>query len=145
MAVTGENKSKAIIMESSTSPLRKFQAGDLILLVFSQPSHTRVFALHSTAVLGRACEMECEVVNLTKYRAYELGVSRCHAMLEVTDDGVLVSDLGSSNGTYLNRVRLEPNQAAILNDGDEVCLGQMAIRVYFAEQGAEAELTSSEA
>jgi hypothetical protein len=143
--MTGENRSKAIIVQSSTSPQRKFKAGDLILLVFSQPSHTRVFALHSTAVLGRACEMECEVINLTKYRAYELGVSRCHALLEVTDGGVQLSDLGSSNGTYLNRARLEPNQPAVLNDGDEICLGQMAMRVYFADQADGTEPTNPEA
>jgi hypothetical protein len=136
---TGENRSKAIVAATSTSPLRKFQAGDLVLLVFAQPNQTRVFALHSTVVLGRACEMECEVVNLTKYRAYELGVSRCHAAIELTAEGIQLSDLGSSNGTYLNRVRLEPNQASLVNDGDEICLGQMAMRIYFAEQPDETE------
>jgi pSer/pThr/pTyr-binding forkhead associated (FHA) protein len=40
-------------------------------------------------------------------------------------------DLGSSNGTFLNGVRLTAHKAYVIHDGDEIRFGQMALRVYF--------------
>lgn len=37
-------------------------------------------------------------------------ISRCHAFVGVTDDGVYVADDNSTNGTYLNGSRLEPKR-----------------------------------
>jgi hypothetical protein len=54
------------------------------------------------------------------------GISHSHALLTVSTDGTwLVSDLGSTNGTYLNDAPtpLAPGQSRPLADGDRVHVG----------------------
>jgi DNA-binding winged helix-turn-helix (wHTH) protein len=55
------------------------------------------------------------------------GVSRHHARIRVGPDRVLIDDLGSKNGTYVNRRRLEAS--AVLEDGDEVSMGTAVLAV----------------
>lgn len=70
-------------------------------------------------------------VDLTAYAGYRLGVSRRHSIIRMQDKNLFITDLGSSNGTYLNGTRLPPHRPHQLRDGDEVRLGQMALRLYF--------------
>ena len=66
------------------------------------------------------------------------GVSRFHARLEHSNQGVLVlSDLGSSNGTYVNGRRLERPEP--LHDGDRVRFGPRASFVVRYGVGGGAE------
>jgi pSer/pThr/pTyr-binding forkhead associated (FHA) protein len=51
----------------------------------------------------------------------DVTVSRNHAMLVRRPDGVYVDDLGSLNGTYVNKQRIESHQ---LVDGDELQVGK---------------------
>ncbi|MGK2949162.1 MAG: FHA domain-containing protein [Acidimicrobiales bacterium] len=50
----------------------------------------------------------------------DITVSRRHAEVRQTGDGYEVADVGSLNGTYLNRERVE---SAPLSDGDELQIG----------------------
>lgn len=70
-------------------------------------------------------------IDLTKYRAYECGVSRLHAILRKNDKGLTLMDLGSSNGTFLNGTRLKPDQDYPLKNGSVVSLGKLKIQVLF--------------
>ena len=70
-------------------------------------------------------------LDLNKYGAFFHGVSRKHVL--ITKDGNLlqIEDLDSTNGTYLNGVKLFPHQPRMLRDGDELCLGHLVMRVHF--------------
>jgi pSer/pThr/pTyr-binding forkhead associated (FHA) protein len=70
-------------------------------------------------------------IDLTPYGGRERGVSRRHAVLYRTVFTVSIVDLNSSNGTYLNGVRLVPHQPRLLREGDEVRLGNMRFHTYF--------------
>jgi len=70
-------------------------------------------------------------IDLSAYNALEKGVSRSHAALELNEDTLMLVDVGSSNGTYLNGQRLLPNQPRVLRDGDEVRLGKLVAHIYF--------------
>lgn len=54
-------------------------------------------------------------------------VSRVHAMIEISANGYTLSDLGSSNGTYLNRKRV--HQPVRLRVGDTITVGQYRLLV----------------
>jgi len=68
-------------------------------------------------------------IDLTPYQAYASGVSRLHAVVKRDMNRVMVMDLGSSNGTYLNGRRLNPHTEESLNHGDIVALGKLKIQV----------------
>ncbi len=51
----------------------------------------------------------------------DVTVSRNHALLVTRGDGTYIDDLGSLNGTYVNRSRIESQR---LEDGDEIQVGK---------------------
>ncbi len=54
----------------------------------------------------------------------DITVSRRHAEFERTGEGYVVRDVGSLNGTYLNRERIDE---ATLTSGDEVQIGKFKL------------------
>jgi pSer/pThr/pTyr-binding forkhead associated (FHA) protein len=50
--------------------------------------------------------------------------SRIHAQIWVNGDEYHITDLGSSNGTYINGAKLQPQVFSPLHPGDRVSLGQ---------------------
>ncbi len=62
----------------------------------------------------------------------DASLSRKHARLDRTEDGWTVSDLGSKNGTLLNRARITGRQS--LRHGDSVTIGQLSISFVDTEQ-----------
>lgn len=53
-------------------------------------------------------------------------VSRIHAQIRVEGSHYFIEDLGSSNGTFLNNIKLQPRTTYQLNFGDKIDLGQGA-------------------
>ena len=51
----------------------------------------------------------------------DVTVSRNHALVVHREDGYYIDDLGSLNGTYINRRRIESHR---LEDGDEIQIGK---------------------
>jgi hypothetical protein len=54
----------------------------------------------------------------------DVTVSRNHALLVRRRDGHYIDDLGSLNGTYVNRKRIESH---LLSDGDEIQVGKFKL------------------
>ncbi|MBN1679869.1 MAG: FHA domain-containing protein [Anaerolineae bacterium] len=82
-------------------------------------------------VLGRAVGDEQPDIDLTPYGAVDLGVSRQHVKLTRELATVMIEDLGSSNGTFLNGQKLIPYQPRVLRNEDELRLGRMVLRISF--------------
>ena len=70
-------------------------------------------------------------IDLSPYNGREFGVSRRHVVVNRHGNTLTLVDLGSSNGTYLNGVKLVPHQPRVLREGDEVRLGNMRFQIYF--------------
>lgn len=63
-------------------------------------------------------------------------VSRCHAVIgHHATDGMCITDLGSSNGTWVNRHKLAPAERRKLRDGDLVQFGQLQVEFFVSGQG----------
>ncbi len=68
-------------------------------------------------------------IDLTSYQAFDHGVSRLHAVIRQYENQAVVMDLGSSNGSYLNGVRLIANVESPLAQGDLLALGKLKIQI----------------
>ena len=72
--------------------------------------------LQGTVVIGRSSD--CDLV------IEDSAISREHARVEVDGASVVIHDLSSRNGTWVNGERAE---SAELNSGDEVALGRVIL------------------
>lgn len=85
-------------------------------VVQGQPSQS-IYSLSGTAVLGR--QSDCTIV-LNDTRA-----SRQHARLQQQNGRWVLTDLGSSNGTFVNEQRVI--QPTILASGDQIRIGDTVL------------------
>jgi pSer/pThr/pTyr-binding forkhead associated (FHA) protein len=83
----------------------------VLLRGVSGPTFGKTFALSGSMIMGR--QPECDIPVPSDE------VSRKHARLTAQTDGVVVDDLGSANGTFVNDKRV---QNAVLHVGDELRL-----------------------
>lgn len=78
------------------------------------------------------------IVGKTKGQAdillQDAAVSRIHARLEQRNGSCYVRDLNSKNGTYINGVRLRPQEEMEIKEGDSVIFANIR---YFVSVGAE--------
>jgi len=68
-------------------------------------------------------------IDLTPYRASASGVSRLHAVIKRKENRVMVVDLNSSNGTYINGRRIRSDVDERLSHGDILALGTLQIQI----------------
>lgn len=68
------------------------------------------------------------------------GVSRFHCKLRRTDDGIMIEDLNSRNGTYCNGARIVPGSPA-LAEGDRLQIGTTIVLRFTYEEADDAEST----
>jgi hypothetical protein len=64
----------------------------------------------------------------------EAKVSRRHARITLNNGQYFLEDLGSTNGTFINRgKRLPPGQRQALCDGDEIIVGKTFLRFHIVK------------
>jgi pSer/pThr/pTyr-binding forkhead associated (FHA) protein len=61
------------------------------------------------------------------------GISRRHARITKLEKGVVIEDLGSVNGTFVNSRRLAPYLPETLKNGDNIQLGRLEIVIKMVE------------
>lgn len=69
-------------------------------------------------------------LDLAQDEGMDAGVSRLHATISSSAEGVFVVDRDSTNGTQLNNFRLPPELPYPLHDGDELRFGQLLVHVF---------------
>lgn len=107
-------------LETPAAPITGIDAlptGSALLVVKRGPNAGSRFLLdRSTTSAGRHPESDIFLDDVT--------VSRRHAEFRREGGGFLVVDVGSLNGTYVNR---EPVDTAVLANGDEVQIGKFRL------------------
>jgi pSer/pThr/pTyr-binding forkhead associated (FHA) protein len=66
-------------------------------------------------------------VDLTPHGGEEGGVSRRHARLTVEGGNYQIEDLDSTNHTFVNKQKLAPHTRSVVQDGDEIRCGRVAL------------------
>lgn len=83
-------------------------------------------------LIGRAIEGKTGVlpyIDLDPYDGFSKGVSRVHATIMVEEDNIYITDLDSSNGTYINNIRLIPQQKSPLTYGNIIRVGTLRLQM----------------
>ncbi len=101
------------------------------------PVECGLFVVESGPKAGSRYGLEAPVTTIGRHGAADIllddvTVSRRHVEVERVGDRYVVRDVGSLNGTYLNRLRIE---SAELDDGDELQIGRFKL-VFFHGTGA---------
>lgn len=85
----------------------------------------------AVATLGRAdtYNKTQPTIDLNAHHASLLGVSRLHAQIFYRDGHYYVKDLGSTNGTWVNNIKLQGSEEIRLANGDSLRLGHLMMQV----------------
>jgi len=106
-----------------------------VLLLLDDNAPPRRFPLHSLPVIiGRNAPADLILEGPT--------VSRRHCRFELADGRLRLSDLGSTNGTYVNGARL--TEAALLEDGASLGVGAYRLRYHRRGQDETADADAME-
>ncbi len=121
-AKSGEHPAEeSSLNEADAAAVDALPAGSALLVVQRGPSAGSRFLLDTDLVsAGRHPDSEIFLDDVT--------VSRRHAEFRRGSEGYRVADVGSLNGTYVNRDRIDE---VTLQGGDEVQIGKFRL-VYFA-------------
>ncbi len=112
MGTFDENTKSSKIVLSSTPP----EAHRAYLIVLAGDHLGSMYEVRSRMTLGRSSQADI--------RFADDGVSRQHAAVEIEDEDVVIEDLGSRNGTFVND---ESITRKALKDGDKIRIGQTSI------------------
>ena len=104
----------------------------VILELQDQPSNVRRVTVRHDIVIGRGSD--CNL------RLSAPQVSRRHCFLRVGREGVSVTDLDSSNGTYVDGKRIKPGKRYDLNGGSALAVGPIKFVVHIREEVVVAEI-----
>ncbi|MHB8777435.1 MAG: FHA domain-containing protein [Anaerolineales bacterium] len=88
-------------------------------------------AVRNEFTIGRVSEGQPIMpdIDLSTSQAFAAGVSRLHAVIRREGARIIIMDLGSANGTYVNGKRISPNVEQTIHHGDIVALGKMKIQI----------------
>ena len=111
--------------------LKELPSGALALVVIDEDEPI-VVPNPESIVLGRIANIEdIPNVDISLYSNLGHGISRKHARITKEQGKYMIEDLGSTNGTWVNRQRLMPGKPHELHSGDMVVLGAFPLTVCF--------------
>ncbi len=124
---TGLFSGEGDVTDVGLGGVEALSAGSALLVVKRGPNAGSRFQLDKEVVsAGRHPQSDIFLDDVT--------VSRRHAEFRRTGSGYEVSDVGSLNGTYVNR---EPIEASALSNGDEVQIGKFRLVFLTGSQSVD--------
>lgn len=86
------------------------------IVTMNAPIRVEIAISKDSFIIGKNASSVDGVISFNKM------ISRVHCRIDLTDGEYSITDLQSANGTYVNRVRLQPNQTQTLKNGDVIRL-----------------------
>lgn len=122
---------------SNTIPKKLLEERDF-LLYHPETEEALDLPVQNEFSIGRLVEGQVIApdVDLNKYEAFHLGVSRLHATIRIDpqQNKVFVIDQGSANGTYVNGYEIPANSETPINHGDVLTLGKFNLKVILPSE-----------
>ena len=108
-----------------TSSDNQCQEGPAVLRIIAMnaPSRVEITVTKDEFVIGKKAELCDGVIGFNKM------ISRSHCRINRRGNQYTITDLQSANGTYVNRVRLQPNQPHPIKNGDVIRLADSDFQV----------------
>ncbi|MEJ7590256.1 MAG: FHA domain-containing protein [Planctomycetaceae bacterium] len=107
----------------------------VVLELQDQPSNVRRITVRHDIVIGRGSD--CNL------RLSAPQVSRRHCFLRVGRDSVSVTDLDSSNGTYVDGARIAAGKRYDIADGAQLALGPIRFIIHMRAEGVASDSAKS--
>ncbi len=129
-----------VLSEPTSTPLDSEHFGPDSVLVLRVRGSTENFEARPQKsdheiIIGRSTKgsVLAPDIDLTNRQASDLGVSRLHLSIkfDAEHEAVLVADLGSANGSFINGQRMMPKEVRVLRHGDELRLGKLVLLTSF--------------
>lgn len=70
-------------------------------------------------------------IDLAPFAAADRGVSRIHAQIHMEDGYLYITDMDSTNGTYVDGIQLQAHQPHQLRQGSNIILGRMHMQLMY--------------
>jgi adenylate cyclase len=101
-----------VLYSAKENRRRRTERGTMAKLIILNQEKSTEHELGEFNTLGRHPDNTVQILDRI--------ISKTHCQVVAEDDGYIIRDLGSMNGTYVNGVRVENMQ---LSDGDEISIG----------------------
>ena len=98
-------------------------SGLLRIIAMNAPSRVVFVVNKDEFVIGKKAELCDGVVDFNKM------ISRSHCKITKRGGQYMITDLQSANGTYVNKVKLQPNQSTPIKNGDVIRLANSDFQV----------------
>lgn len=110
-----------------------FDENMILRLDVVESGQQMILTVSGDLIVGRADNVTDYIpeIDLTPHGAYRFGLSRRHALIRRHEGSLLVKDLSSRNGTFVNGEQVNAGETHPLRDGDELRFGNLALRVNF--------------
>lgn len=102
---------------------RRVGSGLMRIIAMNAPTRVEIAVTKDEFIIGKKAELCDGVINFNKM------ISRSHCRVNKRGSQYTITDLQSANGTYVNKVRLQPNQPYPINNGDVIRLANSDFQV----------------
>lgn len=98
-------------------------SGSLRIIAMNAPTRVEIAVTKDEFVIGKKAEICDGVIGFNKM------ISRSHCRINRRGNQYTITDLQSANGTYVNKIRLQPNQPYPIQNGDVIRLANSDFQV----------------
>lgn len=116
---------KTIVDRGGTDEViqNKPSSGSLRITAMNAPTRVEIVVTKDEFVIGKKPELCDGVIDFNKM------ISRSHCKINKKGYQYVITDLQSANGTFVNKVKLQPNQPHPINNGDVIRLANSDFQV----------------
>lgn len=114
---------KSAIIDSTSGKTTSPNVEKLRIIAMNAPTRIEIEVTKDNFVIGKKAEVCDGIIGFNKM------ISRSHCKISKKGSQYIVIDLQSANGTYVNNVRLQPNQPSPIKNGDVIRLANSDFQV----------------